>query len=565
LSEPLKIFVGWDSREDIAFRTCKQSIIDNTNVDVDIIPLKQKKLRDQGVYWRQPDKMASTEFTFTRFMVPALAEMKGWALFIDCDFVALDDVKKLFDQADDKYAVMCAKHDYTPKETTKMDGKHQYIYPRKNWSSAVLFNCGHPSNQILDYNFINNPEIDGKYLHRFSWLDDTEIGEISHEWNWLVGWYKEPEDGSPKFLHYTEGGPWFEEYANCEYANEYYKYERRHLINEVGHATRKLNVERGAPKTVDSLSLTENLLEPLQAITYASVDPNGTYHGYSQEDAMQIVQNKFQSGKTNKVAAIFNDELNYRRDYVYDEYLEAFSLGCNGRLSNFEEEQSSNIPLLMRGVGKNTREAVQHCWKTGRQFYYIDTGYFGNEKSKSKGWHRITKNNLQNLGPIIERPHDRLLNWKYRKFKPGRKILVCPPSQKVMMLFNQLDPETWTNQVVAHLKEITDRPIEVRLKPNRTARISNNSMEAALQNDVHCLITYNSIAALEALNFGKPAIALGPNCASMVCNTQLDDVDKLHIPNKDEMLALMSHLSYAQFNRQEMMNGYAWDIVNENS
>ena len=134
-----------------------------------------------------------------------------------------------------------------------------------------------------------------------------------------------------------------------------------------------------------------------------------------------------------------------------------------------------------------------------------------------------------------------------------------------MMLFNQLDPETWTNQVVAHLKEITDRPIEVRLKPNRTARISNNSMEAALQNDVHCLITYNSIAALEALNFGKPAIALGPNCASMVCDTQLDDVDKLHIPNKDEMLALMSHLSYAQFNRQEMMNGYAWDIVNENS
>ena len=131
MNEPLKIFVGWDSREDIAFRTCKQSIIDNASVDVDIIPLKQKKLRDQGVYWRQPDRMASTEFTFTRFMVPALAEMKGWALFIDCDFVALDDVKKLFDQADDKYAVMCAKHDYTPKETTKMDGKHQYIYPRK--------------------------------------------------------------------------------------------------------------------------------------------------------------------------------------------------------------------------------------------------------------------------------------------------------------------------------------------------------------------------------------------------------------------------------------------------
>lgn len=561
--DELRIYVGWDSREDIAFRSCKQSIIDNSSVDVKIIPLKQKKLRDQELYWREPDKMASTEFTFTRFMVPALADFKGWALFIDCDFIALDDVKKLFDLRDDKYAVMCAQHDYTPKADKKMDGKHQYIYPRKNWSSMMLFNCGHASNRTLTYDFVNNPEIDGKYLHRMSWLDDSEVGEISHEWNWLVGWYKEPEDGTPKFLHYTEGGPWFDNYYNCEYSNEYYKYERRHLIQEAGNWNRKLDQERRNPRQIEHLSLPEELLTPIKAMTYASIDPNGEYHGYTQEDAMQIIQNKFQTGKTNKVAAIFNDDLNYRRDYVYDEYLEAFSLGCKGRLSNFEEEQSSNTPLLMRGVGKNTREAVQHCWKTNRQFYYIDTGYFGNEKSKSKGWHRITKNNLQNLGPIIERPHDRLLSWKYRKFKPGSKILICPPSEKVMMLFNQPTPKEWTDQVVAHLKEITDRPIEIRLKPNRTQRISTNSMEAALQDDVHCLITYNSIAALEALNFGKPAIALGPNCASMVCNTKLDDVERLHIPNKDEMLALMAHLSYAQFNRQEMMNGYAWDIVNE--
>ena len=219
MNEPLKIFVGWDSREDIAFRTCKQSIIDNASVDVDIIPLKQKKLRDQGVYWRQPDRMASTEFTFTRFMVPALAEMKGWALFIDCDFVALDDVKKLFDQADDKYAVMCVQHDYTPKEGMKMDGQKQTVYPRKNWSSVMLFNCGHPSNARLTQDMVNEKEINGAYLHRFSWLKDSEVGELDHTWNYLVGVYDDIE--KPKLIHYTEGGPWFENYRDCEFHAEW--------------------------------------------------------------------------------------------------------------------------------------------------------------------------------------------------------------------------------------------------------------------------------------------------------------------------------------------------------
>lgn len=564
MNAPLKIFVGWDSREDIAYQACKQSLKDTTSVDIDVIPLKQSILKRDGMYWRDSDKLASTEFTFTRFLVPELAEFKGWALFIDCDFIAVEDVKKLFDLADNRCAVMCAQHDYTPKEGTKMDGKVQHAYPRKNWSSMVLFNCAHPSNAKLTKELVNDPDIDGKYLHRFSWLKDSEIGEISHEWNWLVGWYKEPKDGKPKFIHYTEGGPWFEEYKDCEYNLEYYRSERNYLQNEVRNYSNKLNEERNIPKIVEGLSLAKTIKEPILALTYASIDPQGKYYGYTEEQAMKIIQNKFAEGKTQKVAAIFNDDLS-NRTYEYDEYLQAFSLGCNGRLSTFEEERPGTGPLLMRGVGKATREAVQHCWDTGREFYYIDTGYFGNAKSKSKGWHRITKNNLQNLGPIIERPTDRLLNWKYRKFREGNKILICPPSEKVMMLFNQPSPEEWTKQVVEELKQYTDRKIEIRLKPNRTQRISNMSLEAALDDDVHCLITYNSIAALEALMVGKPAITLGPNCASLICNTNLKDVEKLNIPSKDEMTALMAHLSYAQFSREEMMNGYAWKVVNESS
>lgn len=236
-----KIFIGWDSREDIAYQVAKKSIEHHSSSTIDIVPLKQKDLRKQEMYWRDKDKLASTEFTFTRFLLPELMNFDGWALFIDCDFVALEDVTKLFAQADDQYAIMCAQHDYTPKEGTKMDGQQQHAYPRKNWSSMMLINCGHPSNKILTKELVNDHDIDGKYLHRFSWLDDSEIGEISHEWNWLVGWYKEPTDGSPKFLHYTEGGPWFEQYQDCEYANEYYKAERLYLINELEDQKKKLD------------------------------------------------------------------------------------------------------------------------------------------------------------------------------------------------------------------------------------------------------------------------------------------------------------------------------------
>ena len=210
------IYVGYDTREDIAYQVSKFSILQRSK-NVSVIPLKLDDLKEKGLYWRGEDKLGSTEFTFSRFLVPELNDYKGWALFCDCDIIFLEDINNLFNLKDDKYAVMCVQHDYTPKEETKMDGKQQTLYPRKNWSSLVLWNCGHPSNQKISRELINNPETTGKYLHRFSWLKDEEIGAIPHYWNWLVGWYKEPNDGSPKAIHYTEGGPWFENYRDCDY------------------------------------------------------------------------------------------------------------------------------------------------------------------------------------------------------------------------------------------------------------------------------------------------------------------------------------------------------------
>ena len=224
-----KVFVGYDPREDIAYQVCKHSIA-RRNKEVLVRPLVQKELREAGWYTRPIDPLSSTEFTFTRFLIPELCDYKGWALFMDCDMILLTDIQELFDQADEKYAVMCVHHDYTPREGFKMDGQKQSIYPRKNWASVMLFNCGHPSNKQINSSVVNNTEITGKYLHRFSWLQDSEIGQLSHEWNWLTDWYKEPEDGKPKLLHYTEGGPWFENYRDCDYHKEW-KIELADMMN----------------------------------------------------------------------------------------------------------------------------------------------------------------------------------------------------------------------------------------------------------------------------------------------------------------------------------------------
>ena len=222
----MKVFVGYDIREDIAYQVCEYSILKH-QPDVEVIALKQKELRESKIYTRDIDPLSSTEFTFTRFLVPYLSDYKGWAVFVDCDFVFVDDVKNLFDQADDRYAVMVVKHDYAPKEGIKMDGCKQLPYPRKNWSSTILWNCGHPSNAQVNLEMFNSQT--GQFLHRFQWLKDDEIGELKPEWNWLVGWYEEPRDGVPKALHYTEGGPWFKEYRRCQYHKTWKKYLKEML------------------------------------------------------------------------------------------------------------------------------------------------------------------------------------------------------------------------------------------------------------------------------------------------------------------------------------------------
>ena len=185
--------------------------------------MKREELRSRGIYTRPQDPKQSTEFTYCRFFVPYLNNYNGWALFADDDFLWLGDVAELFAKADERYAVMCVKHDYAPKVNFKLAGRKQEPYPRKNWSSMVLFNCGHEANSKLDIEVINSES--GSFLHRFSWLeDDNLIGELDFEWNFLVEWYSPPVDRLPKAIHYTEGGPWLPDYRGTDYAKEWFHY-----------------------------------------------------------------------------------------------------------------------------------------------------------------------------------------------------------------------------------------------------------------------------------------------------------------------------------------------------
>ena len=213
----MRVFIGWDSRENDAYEVCVHTLLKHSSMPLDIVPLKQKQLRIRGLYTRE-ETAVSTEFAFTRFLTPHLSDYSGWSLFIDCDFLFTKDVAELYNMRDDQYALMCVKHDYVPKDSVKMDGQKQVAYPRKNWSSCILWNCGHESNQILNPQIVNSEYVSGAFLHRFQWLDDREIGELPLEWNWLEGEYDKPEN-PPAVIHYTNGGPWFEECQDVDYAD----------------------------------------------------------------------------------------------------------------------------------------------------------------------------------------------------------------------------------------------------------------------------------------------------------------------------------------------------------
>lgn len=305
--------------------------------------------------------------------------------------------------------------------------------------------------------------------------------------------------------------------------------------------------------------LPESIKEVFDMILKYRVDPSGKYYNITLD---HIVQN-LQALDTKSAVAIV-EEINpahQERGHMYDPILKSFIQGCGGQISTWNREEHSMTPIVLRGITK--RKAMRACEQSGRDFYYIDTGYFGNGKKKT--YHRITKNAVQQFGPIVDRPGDRLAQAgvKFRKFrKEGSRILLAPPSQK-LLTFYDIDLETWMNQTIEEIKQHTDREIVVRRKQGRSIRQNTDTIEMALDDDIYCLITYSSIAAGEALLYGKPAITLGPNAAAPLCSQNIAEIEDLNIPSVDDVEAWARHLSYCQFTVPEMENGTAWRILND--
>lgn len=203
-----RVFIGYDEREVLPFHVLCQSIIGRSSAPVSIVPVKL----DHLPLTRPPE--GSTQFSISRFLVPWLCGFEGLALFIDCDMLVLGDIAELFALKDDT-AVQVVKHDYTPTDTTKFYRQEQKVYPKKNWSSVMLFDCSQCRELTFDY--VNTAS--GMQLHQFQWA--SSIGSLPSEWNHLVGEYEFRPDA--KLVHWTNGGPWLTRYSDADYGDRFFQ------------------------------------------------------------------------------------------------------------------------------------------------------------------------------------------------------------------------------------------------------------------------------------------------------------------------------------------------------
>ena len=216
----ITVYIGYDTTnlgQQMARTVCERSIR-RYNSTVQIKTLELQDLRDSGVYTRPHDDKQSTEFTYTRFLVPYLNDYKGFAVFCDSDFLWQRNIEHLLNYADSSLSVSCVHHEYTEcPNKLKMDGFKQEWYPRKNWSSLMLFDCEHEHCKLLTPEVVSSQS--PKYLHRMEWTDDACIGQIPHSFNYLVGYYNTHK--RPAAYHFTDGGPWHKDTVDCLHADKW--------------------------------------------------------------------------------------------------------------------------------------------------------------------------------------------------------------------------------------------------------------------------------------------------------------------------------------------------------
>ena len=208
---PIPIYIGYDPHERAAVNVLADSLVQHSSRPLAITPIVARQLTD--VFDRARSPQQSTEFSFSRFLVPWLQQYQGWAIFMDCDMLCRGDIAELWELRDDRHALMVVKHEHVPRETVKFLGAEQTTYARKNWSSLMLFHCSRCTALTPDY--VNSAS--GLQLHRFEWLSpDESIGALPlGRWNHLIDVQEDSTapaaDGGPALVHWTLGGPWFRE------------------------------------------------------------------------------------------------------------------------------------------------------------------------------------------------------------------------------------------------------------------------------------------------------------------------------------------------------------------
>jgi len=219
----IQVFIGYDPRESVAFSVLAHSIFRRSTQTVSIVPLMLPQLH--AVLRRERHPLQSTDFSFSRFLTPYLSGYAGYSIFMDCDMLMQDDIAKLWALRDERYAVQLVQHDHRPKEQKKFLGSVQTTYEKKNWSSVMLFN--NDRCRVLTPEYVSNAS--GLDLHQFKWiLDDNLIGSLPRQWNHLVGY--DDTSSVASLVHFTLGGPYFPEYKDCEYAQEW-RAEREAMLH----------------------------------------------------------------------------------------------------------------------------------------------------------------------------------------------------------------------------------------------------------------------------------------------------------------------------------------------
>ena len=230
----LRIFVGYDKIELLPYMVYEHSINKTITIPFSITPINLHHL--QGIMSRERHPLQSNDFSFSRFLVPYLCNYSGWALYTDCDFLARKDLSRILNFCNEKYACLVVKHNYTVENKTKFLNKKQSKYHKKNWSSCILWNCGHESNRILTPELINENDTGhrnvGLYLHQLCFLKDEEIGELPRTYNHLVGVYDYCDDAM--LVHWTNHGPWLEGFSDVDYANDWFasNYEMGYVVRK---------------------------------------------------------------------------------------------------------------------------------------------------------------------------------------------------------------------------------------------------------------------------------------------------------------------------------------------